>query len=137
VEHTIQANQIETIAALLRPFLEADTRVLAAYLLGSAVSGRMRADSDIDIALLSRPGGRMDALERAALATKIAFEIGRDVDIGELGSGNLVYAKEALLTGRRIFSRDVSASDEAEATLLGMYTSFNEERREVLDAYRA
>jgi predicted nucleotidyltransferase len=127
----------EEIAAMLRPFIAADTRILAAYLLGSAVSGRMRPDSDIDVALLFRSGQRMDALERAELGARIGFEIGRDVDMGELGSGNLIYAKEALLTGRRIFSRDTSASDVAEATLLGMYTSFNEERREVLDAYRA
>jgi predicted nucleotidyltransferase len=94
-----------SIARSLIPFLEGETRVLAAYLLGSAVSGRMRPDSD--------------------------------VDLGLLGSGNLIYAKEAIFTGIRIFSRNDAAADAAEATLLGMYVSFNEERQEVLDAYRA
>jgi uncharacterized protein len=131
------STQIDDIVASLLPFLVADERILAAYLLGSAVSGRLRPDSDIDIALLPCPGSRIDGLERAGLASRIAFFIGRDVDVGELGSGNLVYAKEAMATGRRIFARDSSAADLAAATLMGMYLSFDEERREVLDAYRA
>ena len=126
-----------SIARSLIPFLEGEARALAAYLLGSAVSGRLRPDSDVDIALLPYPGLRLGDPDRAALAARIAFEIGRDVDLGLLGSGNLIYAKEAIFTGIRIFSRNDAAADAAEATLLGMYVSFNEERQEVLDAYRA
>lgn len=126
-----------SIARSLVLFLEGETRVLAAYLLGSAVSGRLRPDSDVDVALLPRPGLSFGDSDRAALAARIAFEIGRDVDLGLLGSGNLIYAKEAIFTGIRIFSRNDTAADAAEATLLGMYVSFNEERQEVLDAYRA
>jgi uncharacterized protein len=125
------------VAKVILPFLEGEDRILAAYLLGSAVTGRMRADSDIDLALLMFPGRRMGSLERGDLAAAIAFEIGRDVDIGMLESMNLVYAKEAILTGRRVFDRDPARTDVAETALLGMYAAFNEDRREVLDAYRA
>jgi len=118
-------------------FLKKDTRILAVYLLGSAGAGRLRPDSDIDLALLPVSGRHIDEFERVKLAADIALEIGREVDIGVISSNNLVYAKEALLGGKRIFVRDVQATDNAVATLLGMYVRFNEERWEVLDAYRA
>ncbi len=126
---------IAEISALILPRIEKDSRILAAYLLGSLVSGGMRPDSDIDIALLAYPGQRFSALERAELGSTLAFEIGREVDIGALESINLIYAKEAILNGRRVFERDLAAADRAEAALLGMYVSFNEDRRELLDAY--
>lgn len=117
--------------------LEQDKRVLAAYLLGSAASGRMRPDSDLDLALMTMPDVKLPPLDRIALAAELGLEVGIVVDIGELSSGNLVYAKEAILTGRRIFTRDSFQTDLKACTLLGMYCRFNEERHEVLDAYRA
>ncbi len=117
--------------------LEQDQRVLAAYLLGSAASGRMRSDSDLDLALMTMPDAKMSSLERIALAAELGLDLGIVVDIGELSSSNLVYAKEAILTGRRIFARDRFQADLKACTLLGMYFRFNEERREVVNAYRA
>jgi len=127
---------VEEIASILIPCIEGDKRILAAYLLGSLVTGGMRPDSDIDIALLAFPGQSPGGIERAELAARLAFEIGREVDIGSLESINLIYAKEAILGGRRIFARDRGAADIAESSLLGMYVAFNEDRRELLDAYR-
>ncbi|GAB6060090.1 type VII toxin-antitoxin system MntA family adenylyltransferase antitoxin [Desulfonatronum parangueonense] len=120
----------------LRQRLQQDQRVLAAYLLGSAASGRMRPDSDLDLALMTMPGKTLPPLDRIALAAELALEAGIVVDIGHLSSDNLVYAKEAILTGKRIFARDPLQADLTACTLLGMYVRFNEERREVLDAYR-
>ncbi len=117
--------------------LEQDRRVLAAYLLGSAASGRMRPDSDLDLALMTMPDATLSPQDRITLAAELGLEVGIVVDIGELSSKNLVYAKEAILTGRRFFTRDVFQADLKACTLLGMYFRFNEERREVLDAYRA
>lgn len=117
--------------------LAQDNRVLAAYLLGSAASGRMRPDSDLDLALMTMPDAELSSLDRIALAASLGLDLGIVVDIGELSSRNLVYAKEAILAGRRIFTRDLFQADLTACTLLGMYFQFNEERREVLDAYRA
>lgn len=114
-----------------------DERILAVYLLGSAASGKMRPDSDIDLAVLVAPGRSLSSIELFELAAELAFELGIPVDIGELGSHNLIYAKEAIFKGRRIFVRDRSAADLKISTLLGMYAVFNESRQEVLDAYRA
>ncbi len=117
--------------------MEQDRRVLAAYLLGSAACWRMRPDSDLDLALMTMPDAEMSSLERIALAADLGLDLGIVVDIGELSSSNLIYAKEAILTGRRIFTRDPFQADLKACTLLGMYCRFNEERQEVLDAYRA
>ena len=116
--------------------LEEDKRILAVYLLGSGARGELRKDSDIDLGLLLFNGETIGAKERADLAGRLSYEMGRTVDIGIVSSKNLVYAKEALLTGKKIFDRDRSRSTVASATLLGMYIRFNEDRKEVLDAYR-
>ena len=114
----------------------ADPRILALYALGSAVNGNMRPDSDIDLAVLVMPGTRLGALERAELAADASIILGRDVDLGELSSSNLVYAYEVIMKGRRLFERDEGRAGLMEACLLGMFANFNLERRELLDAYR-
>lgn len=121
---------------MILPIFENDPRFLALYLLGSAVSGRMRPDSDVDLAVLLEPGHELPALERAELAALAALELRRDVDLGELGSRNLVYAREAILKGRRLWARQAGRADLRAAILLGMYARFNVERREVTNAYR-
>jgi predicted nucleotidyltransferase len=119
------------------PLFEKDPRILALYLLGSAHSGRMRPDSDIDMAVLIEGGLELPALERAELAASATMEFGRDVDLGEISSRNLVYARQVILAGRRLYARDSGRADLRETSLLGMYAGFFEERREVANAYRS
>lgn len=123
--------------APLVALLAADDRVLAAWILGSAARGALRDDSDVDVAVLAREGRRLGAVERCELAARCALAIGREVDLGSLDSGDLVYAREAILGGRLIHARDRGAADARAATLLGLYARFADDRREVLDAYRA
>jgi uncharacterized protein len=66
-----------------------------------------------------------------------AFELEILLDIGEISSKNLVYSKEAVLGGQRIYVRNESEADLKISTILGMYIVFNEDRQEVLNAYRA
>jgi len=112
-------------------------RLLAVYLMGSGARGELRKDSDIDLGLLLEPGENMGPLERTHLANRMSYSLKRCVDLGMIDSKNLVYAKEALLFGKRIYIKNESRAALAAATLLGMYLRFNEDRREVLDAYRA
>lgn len=117
--------------------MENDKRVLAVYLLGSAARDMMRRDSDVDLAILPAPGTKISPLDCFDMASRLSFETGYEIDTGVLGSGNLVYAREAILGGRRIFERDRTQADTAAMNLLGMYLVFNFDRREVLDAYSA
>ena len=114
-----------------------DERVEAVYLLGSAASGNLRPDSDIDIAILPTAGGHLDVFVRNAMASSLALKLGREVDSGILSSKNLVYAYQAIMTGRRIFARNPVAVDKTVACLLGMYGQFNFDRKEVQSAYSA
>ena len=45
----------EAIAEKINSILIRDARIVAAYLLGSIVSGRLHAQSDIDLAILPDP----------------------------------------------------------------------------------
>lgn len=117
--------------------LKTNDRIAAAYLLGSAEEGRLRPDSDVDIALLPTRGATFSGRECLDLAADLATLVGRTVDLGVLHTGNLVYAKEAVSRGRVIFERDHAARLRFAALVLSMYADLQENRREVLHAYAA
>ena len=79
----------------------------------------------------------MDILERQDMANTLSYELKRTVDLGEISSRNLVYSREALLTGISVFMEDSDKANLLRANLLGLYVQFNQDRKEVLDAYRA
>ncbi|MFM9058630.1 MAG: type VII toxin-antitoxin system MntA family adenylyltransferase antitoxin [Planctomycetaceae bacterium] len=126
----------EAVAAAIEALRRCES-VAAAYLLGSAATGRLRADSDIDIAVLTRGRGGLPAEERRALTSALAAIFGRPVDLGVLSTTNVVYAKEAVTTGRLLFERDRDAAARFAMLALSMYASLQEARREVLRAYAA
>jgi len=117
--------------------LAAESRVDAAFLLGSAVDGRMREESDIDIAILPAFGAVINGIDRARLAVTLEQIFGRQVDLGILDHNNLVYAKEAYLKGQRIYCRNSFRCGLFGATALGMYAALREARREVEHAYQS
>ncbi len=117
--------------------IQRDVRILAAYVLGSAVDGRLRFDSDVDIAILPVAGKKLSATDICELAGDLSLAAGRTVDVGVLSSRNLVYSCQALLRGRPFFCRDATAAGLAAASLLGLAMQFRFERKEIADAYRA
>ena len=126
----------QAIADAIETLRRSET-VSVAYLLGSAARDRLRADSDVDIAVLPRHRGRLSADERVTLAAELTRAFGRPVDLGVLSTANVVYAKEAVVTGRLLFARHPRASAEFAMLTLSMYASLQEARREVLRAYAA
>ncbi len=121
----------------IRDVLSGDSRIEAIYLHGSALTGRLRPDSDIDIGLLTERGIDLDTKSRIHYSLELERRIGREIDLGVVSSRNLVYTAEVILRGNRIFARDRDRVELTEATLLGMWVRFNEERQEVLNAYTA
>lgn len=117
--------------------LKGEHRILAGYLLGSAVSNRMRPDSDLDIALLAYQGKTLSQQDLFDLAADLTTLAGRQVDLGVLSSQNLIYASEALLKGQRFYCTEPHQTDLEASTLLGMAMEFHSERREIVDAYTA
>jgi predicted nucleotidyltransferase len=121
----------------VRRLLQEQAAVEAAYVLGSAVTGQLRPDSDIDIAILPRPAAALTVVDRMGLSAQLGKLLGRTVDLGVLTHANLVYAKEAVARGRLIFERDHAATARFEMLTLSMYAALQEARREVLRAYAA
>lgn len=107
----------------------------AAYVMGSAVTGGMRDDSDFDLAILSGRGFLVP--ERLLLTAELSKIVGRTVDLGLLTTANLVYAKEAVARGRLVYERDHRITARFEMLVLSMYAALQEARREVLRAYAA
>ncbi|AEJ20415.1 type VII toxin-antitoxin system MntA family adenylyltransferase antitoxin [Gracilinema caldarium] len=120
----------------IRFLLEQDVRIAAAYLLGSSIQGRMRPDSDIDVAVLPFQGIALHSLDLAAIGGHISYEVGRQVDVGLLSSANLVYARQVLGAGYRLFTKDPFYVDLMETSLISMYLWFTEERKELVHAYQ-
>ena len=116
---------------------EKEPRILAAYLLGSAVHGTLRPDSDVDFGLLLQPGAVLSALEINDLASELTLGLGRPADVGLISARNLIFARQCVLTGRQIFCRDVFLAGLTVATLLGLAMQLDFERREIVHAYTA
>ena len=107
----------------------------AAYLLGSAASGLLRSDSDLDIALLPTRGARFPGRRLAELAADLESIAGLPVDLGILHTGNLIYAKEAISRGKLFYERDPASRRRFAQLALSMYADLQENRREILHAY--
>jgi len=111
--------------------------VQAAFLLGSAATGRLRSESDVDVAILPSCRAGLALETRLSLTAELARAFGRPVDLGVLSTENVVYAKEAVTTGRILFERDRAVTSWFAMLALSMYASLQEARREVLRAYAA
>lgn len=120
-----------------RDILLGHPAVEAAYLLGSAAEGRLRQGSDIDIAVLLRRSTALSVEDRLSLTAALGRIFCRPIDLGLLGTRNLVYAKEAITRGRLIAERDRAVTARFAMHALSMYAALQEARREVLRAYAA
>ena len=115
-----------------------DRSVIAAvYLLGSAATGTLRDDSDIDIALLPVDEQAISLQSRLEIAALLETRLNRTIDIGVIKAKNLIYAGEAILNGRRIVTVQKDYTEATETRLLGCYLTFRQDRKEVEESYRA
>jgi len=107
--------------------LKSEPAVVAAYLFGSEAAGKARPDSDVDIAVLLRPGsshGPSDANLDVDLALSERLRAalrGRRVDVVVLDRAPLSLAFEAV-KGELLFSRDDDGRRiVAEASIMSRY----------------
>ena len=129
----MDTNQLQSIQTIFAK----DRRINAAYLLGSSARGTLNPDSDIDIGLLLFQDQVLSFQDRLDLTAKIEKIMERELDLGILDRNNLIYAKEAFLTGRCIYCLNKSHRNLYVATTLGMYIELRELRKEVEHAYLA
>jgi uncharacterized protein len=127
------APQIQAIVELIQH----DSRILAAYLLGSVSRSTARNDSDIDIAVLPDPACRFSGMDILELNARFDECAPFPADVGVLSTDNLIYAKEAVLRGTCVYIRDKGYHDLFAATVLGLYVALRAERKEIENAYTA
>lgn len=95
------ANNIDTI---LRNAFDRFPDVALAVLFGSAASGRMRGDSDVDIAVAGDSTFSWDWLQEARIV--LSRELHREVDLIDLNVTKGLIFYQALTRGRIVVSRN-------------------------------
>lgn len=105
--------------------------VIAIYLFGSAVTGELRMDSDIDLAIL--PAGPLAATRVWKLAQSLALVAGRDLDLVDLLSASTVMQAQIISTGKRLYCTNELLCSDFEGRVYSDYARLNEERKGILD----
>ena len=108
--------------------------VLAIYVYGSFARGEDWPDSDLDIAVLLRPGQRIPDL--LGLIGNISQRIHRDVDLTDLRQAGDVLRREVLDNGRALFQSDPDQVLAWEASALTRYNHYREEVRNILEDFQ-
>lgn len=116
---------------------EQEPKIRAVWILGSAVTDRLREDSDVDLAIYYQPGSGMDFTEQGLLIMDLECILGRKVDLGQLSSLNLIYALQALQTGKLLFAHDPQEALEFTSRIQTLYLELKQDRKIVEDAYCA
>jgi len=99
---------IDVAVGALQRALEADERVSAAILFGSAAKGMAGRASDLDVALVARSPQDVLALEKDYLdiAARLSLAAQRDVHLTLLDGVEPVLGRQVFLHGRALFDRD-------------------------------
>ena len=112
-----------------------ESNLLAVWVLGSAVTDRLREDSDVDFALYYSPGTQLDLAAHGGLVLDLERILGRTVDLGLLSSRNLVFAAQAIRKGQLIYAPDPQAVIALTSRIQSLYLDFKQDRKIVEEAY--
>jgi len=107
------------------------------YLFGSHGAGDPWPNSDMDIALLlpHEEAKREQNLFFSKCRFDLEDALRRTVDLINARDVSTVLQKE-IISGERIYCADQNAADEFEMLTLSHYQKLNQERSEILDAFR-
>ena len=101
------------------------------YRFGSSVAGALRAESDLDYALLAtRP---LEAIERFELQEDVARALGRSVDLVDLRHASAVLRMQVVASGVAVAVGDAVEAERFEILTYASYARLNEERRAILE----
>lgn len=121
----------DEIVELIRPLIDAE--LLAVYLFGSAAEGTLRADSDVDLAVLAnRP---LDRMQRFEAEQDLATALHRDVDLIDLRRAPAFLRGRIVGTGRCLFRGNEEQVGLFEVYALSSYARFQEETRELVEMF--
>ncbi len=95
---------LHSLQAVLREFSNDHAETVAAYVFGSLATGKERAGSDIDIALITNK--RISGLTKIDWETELSNAIGKDVDLVIFNQAGVLMRHQILKYGKLIFNRD-------------------------------
>jgi len=114
----------------LTEYLAVQPDVIAAYLFGSRVSGRARAESDVDVAVLLNEEDNVARFERRLqMMVEVSKVCGREVDVIVLNDAPPILQNQVLRYGRLLFERDRRARVEFEVRAGKVYADLEPMRR--------
>ena len=106
----------ERIAAAVGAALEPFPHLIFGFLFGSAAAGRLRSDSDVDVALYQASAGRLEIEAEREMEQEAAIQVAleraaqREVDLLNLNRASAAVCAAAVLTGRPVLMRDAAFS---------------------------
>jgi len=115
----------------------AERQIVAAWGLGSAFQGALRADSDVDFAILNQRNYSSDPQKEGKLLADLEDLVNRRVDLGTITTRNLIYAHEVIRRGHLLFARNPGEVDQFVGKILTLYADLRQDRKVVEEAYSA
>ena len=122
----LTAEQQKAVVNYLLDHLEAHTIIL----FGSAAKGRLRPDSDVDIAFMS--DRKYSVYDLFVHAQELADVLGREVDLVDFRQASTVFKAQIVGTGKVVLDRRPYERQIAFMQALKEYALLNEERAEIL-----
>ncbi|NLV21664.1 MAG: nucleotidyltransferase domain-containing protein [Syntrophomonadaceae bacterium] len=116
---------------IIKTSLEQQLDPYLIVLFGSASTGRLRSDSDVDIAFLSDQ--EMDSYELFIVAQQLADQLGREVHLIDLNQASTVLQAQVVGKGQVILDKEPNRRQEYFILVLKKYARLNEERAPILN----
>ncbi|MDA3949209.1 MAG: DUF86 domain-containing protein [Spirochaeta sp.] len=129
-------NQLEAFRRAIRGALEPFDDIAFVFLFGSAVSARLRSDSDLDVAVYGVSGRHLEIetdrelTGEAKMQLAVERETGRNVDLLVLNRAPAVVCASAVSTGVPVFIRDESVCSRYILAITDVAIDFLETERE-------
>jgi len=114
----------------IKSFLIDELKAELIYLFGSYASGKVRDDSDLDLAFLTQE--KIDDYQRFLTAQNLASELNIEVDLIDLSKASTVF-KSQIIQGKLLYAKNRQQKQEFELLVLKKYARLNEERKEIIE----
>ena len=129
----------KTVSRLTSTLVAAYPDLQGIYVYGSSAEDTSRADSDIDVAVLlpHQTAAACGSLALSDARFRLERTLLRRIGLVNARISPIVLQKEIVASGVCVFARDPIRIDEYEMLVLWLYGKLNEERKEILEAFRA
>jgi predicted nucleotidyltransferase len=114
----------------IKSFLIDELKAELIYLFGSYASGKVRDDSDLDLAFLTQE--KIDDYQRFLTAQNLASRLNIEVDLIDLSKASTVF-KVQIIQGKLLYAKNKQQKQEFELLVLKKYARLNEERKEIIE----